>query len=151
MSTYPNASKKTRGGRGKGDLKMGLLSHGSPERPCVLVVDDEDAVRRLIRKVLERAGYSVVEASNGLEALQRYQDGVFKLVVTDLDMPGMRGEEFLQCLANEECMPRFLIISGRLGEIPTEWPFLAKPFLPSELLQRVCAVCSAADPAARIP
>ncbi len=61
----------------------------------ILVVDDEESLRDLYRKELEREGYEVLIASNGKEALQRLQDGKPDLVVLDIIMPVMDGMEAL--------------------------------------------------------
>lgn len=57
----------------------------------VLVIDDEDGIRRALRTVLERAGYRVREARSGLDALQLWHEEGSDLVITDIHMPGMDG------------------------------------------------------------
>jgi DNA-binding NtrC family response regulator len=57
----------------------------------ILVIDDEDGIRRALRTVLERAGYRVREARNGLEALRLWREEAGDLVITDIHMPGMDG------------------------------------------------------------
>jgi CheY-like chemotaxis protein len=59
----------------------------------ILVVDDEDLVRAGLRRILEREGHKVVVAAGGEEALGLYQSGSFDLVISDLNMPGMKGDE----------------------------------------------------------
>ena len=62
----------------------------------VLGVDDSETTRTILVDVLRRAGFHVVEAQDGLEALERLDEGKFKLVVSDLEMPNMNGLEFLE-------------------------------------------------------
>jgi len=61
----------------------------------VLVVEDDEAVRRMLAVSLEHAGYHVETASDGVEALGEMKRGQFDVVVTDYQMPGMNGLEFL--------------------------------------------------------
>jgi CheY-like chemotaxis protein len=72
-------------------------SHDSTkQRPTILVVDDEQFVRRMLARVLDEAGFGVIEAENGEAALSaaHLTDGALSLVVTDLHMPVMSGIEF---------------------------------------------------------
>ncbi|MFH2201478.1 MAG: response regulator [Elusimicrobiota bacterium] len=62
----------------------------------ILVVDDEDSVRRAIRRILESDNYEVAEAGNGLEALEWVRRSLPDLILLDLNMPKMGGLEFLQ-------------------------------------------------------
>ncbi len=104
--------------------------------PTVLVVDDEQALRLYMARVLEDDGYAVIEAANGLEALSLLEDrgtGRVQLVVTDVLMPGMGGMDLATRLAQLPSSPPVLFVSGshRLSDLPG--PLLKKPFLPSDL------------------
>lgn len=67
---------------------------GGERKPKVLVVDDDEGVRRATRRALETDDYSVVEASNGAEGLRKFmEDPKIGVVVTDFNMPQMNGEE----------------------------------------------------------
>ena len=105
--------------------------------PAVLVVDDEDAVREVIRRVLEEAGYKVWEAREGSEALRLLTECVIDAVITDIRMPGMDGWQ-LAALLKLLTPPRpVLFISGyaaHLGAIALPGPVLAKPFKPAQLI-----------------
>jgi CheY-like chemotaxis protein len=57
----------------------------------ILVVDDEEAYRELLAKILTRAGYEVVQAADGFEALSLLQKSKIELVISDILMPGMNG------------------------------------------------------------
>jgi len=115
-------------------------------RETVLVVEDEEPVRNLIRETLEDAGYTVWEASNGEEAislLSRSQDPVH-LIVSDVVMPKMGGRDLAERTASLRPGRKVLFMSGYaetiigLGnERKRESPFLIKPFTPYELTRKV--------------
>lgn len=68
------------------------------EQGRVLVVDDEESVRQLLQRVLQKAGYNVVTASNGQEALAKVTELKVELVLLDIGMPGISGMEVLKQL-----------------------------------------------------
>jgi len=78
----------------------------------ILLVDDEEVVRRGARRVLTRSGHRVVEASGGGEALVLYPELSPDVVVLDLDMPAMSGEETLEALLELDPDVRVLMVSG---------------------------------------
>jgi CheY-like chemotaxis protein len=80
--------------------------------PRILVIDDNAAIRELLRLVLEEEGYEVVEAADGAEGLQLYQAAPADLVITDLQMPGMNGLELLMALQRMVPTPALMAISG---------------------------------------
>lgn len=101
----------------------------------LLLVEDEPAVRRLTRRMLENRGYRVIEASAGAEALvtARGHDGPIALLLTDVVMPGMGGRELAALLADERPETRVVYMSGYpddavlrldLGQVV----FVQKPF-----------------------
>jgi CheY-like chemotaxis protein len=112
----------------------------------VLLVEDEPMVRELARRVLERAGYTVVDASDGAHAIEVSRSGLdaVDLLVTDVVMPRMGGWELAERLLAERPELRVLFISGYADEAidmqevagrPVS--FLQKPFTPQELVNRV--------------
>jgi two-component system cell cycle sensor histidine kinase/response regulator CckA len=110
----------------------------APKR--VLVVDDEEEVRTLTARMLAAAGYRVATAAGALQALQLAESGTVRLVVTDLRMPGMSGEELAEHLRRRTPELPVLFMSGytsaRTGSgLPG--PFLAKPFSQDDLLSQV--------------
>ncbi|HEU5040283.1 MAG TPA: response regulator, partial [Gemmatimonadales bacterium] len=116
------------------------------ERALVLVVEDEPEVRTLVRRSLEAAGLSVMEAENGREALDVIAGNgqVPRLVVTDIIMPGLTGRELSEALASTRPGLPVLFMSGYTGEdvlarslLPATAPFIQKPFAPEELVARV--------------
>jgi two-component system, chemotaxis family, chemotaxis protein CheY len=72
----------------------------------VLIADDSLMVRQQVKRALEGAGFAVVEAVDGADALKKAQETTFALVVCDVNMPRMDGLEFLQCLSKEDVRKR---------------------------------------------
>ena len=112
----------------------------------VLVVEDEEAVRRLIEQALRKYGYRVIEATNGAEALRvcENHDPPIRLMVTDVVMPGMSGRELAARVREQLPDLRVLYMSGytddtviRHGLLDASMFFLQKPFTPSALARKV--------------
>jgi two-component system cell cycle sensor histidine kinase/response regulator CckA len=112
----------------------------------VLLVDDEEDVRDLAREILHAAGYVVLEAVNGAQAvtLSESHPGPIHVLVTDMVMPGMSGQALAQRLATLRPDLRVLFMSGyasgikapdALAGLPAA--FLPKPFSPDELAEKV--------------
>ena len=80
--------------------------------PSVLIVDDEEAIRRLIRNTLEQAGYHVYEAADGKEGLSRYRQTPADLVIMDILMPDQDGLESILTLRREFPKARIMAITG---------------------------------------
>ena len=80
--------------------------------PSVLVVDDEDQIRQLIRETLEQAGYDVQEASDGKKGLERYRAKPADLVIMDILMPDQDGLESIMTLRREFPTSRVIAITG---------------------------------------
>ena len=112
----------------------------------VLLVEDEEGVRRLSKRILEKAGYRVLEASNGDEAEAVYAEhrGAVDLLVTDVIMPGCGGPELLGRLQVRAPNMRVLYMSGYTEQsafhkfgIEAGLPFVQKPFTSAQLVQHV--------------
>lgn len=100
----------------------------------VLVVDDEEPVRLYTTRVMEEAGYHVLTAGDGVQAMSVLQQSRLpvQLVITDVSMPRMTGPELAAHIATEPYGPPVLFISGgQSSDLPG--PFLRKPFLPHHL------------------
>ncbi len=116
-----------------------------PPRAHVLVVDDEEVVRRLCKRVLMEEGYAVTSAADGAEALARAsQMDQLDLVVTDVVMPHLNGKELVKELKKRYPDVRTLYVSGYDrellsvgGELGDQVAFLAKPFRLQDLLRTV--------------
>ena len=106
----------------------------------VLIVDDQDFVRDVIRLSLEGAGYTVREAASPLDAIaQVREDAAIDLLVTDVVMPEMDAFELAQRITSEVPGLRVLYTSG-YTDAAAEGPFIQKPFTPAELVAKVGAV-----------
>ena len=121
---------------------------GQPQRgtETILLVEDEPSVRTLVRDELQKLGYRVLEAKNGIEAclLATQQAGSFQLLLTDIVMPGMAGRELAQHLSVIKPELRTLFMSGYLddvgimaGQEEGTSSFLQKPFTPEVLARAV--------------
>ena len=99
-------------------------------RGRILLVDDDDSVRRMTERMLVRAGFAVVAAASGQAALAAAQDGGrFDLLLTDMVMPGMSGRELAHDLLAEDPSLRVLFMSGYHHGTPVPgWQLVAKPF-----------------------
>jgi CheY-like chemotaxis protein len=78
----------------------------------ILVVDDEDQMRTMIRQMLEKSGYEVTEARNGREAICRYRERPSDVVITDLIMPEKEGIETIMEFRHEHPDVKIIAISG---------------------------------------
>jgi CheY-like chemotaxis protein len=81
--------------------------------PTVLLIDDDDAIRGLLRTALEGVGYVVSEAANGIEGFQSFRQSPTDLVVTDIYMPGCDGLEVIQTLRRINPGIKILAVTGR--------------------------------------
>jgi len=121
----------------------------APVRPAtetVLLVEDEAGVRRLSKRILENAGYRVLEAGNGDEAEKVFalQADVIDLVVTDVIMPGCGGPELLTRLQVRVPALKALYMSGYTEQSAAQkaginrgLPFVQKPFTAAEFVRHV--------------
>jgi len=82
----------------------------------ILIIDDEEIIRVLLRSALEEAGYEVTEAANGREGLELYRHRPMDLVITDIVMPEMNGLDMLLELTREFLHTKVIAISGAEGE-----------------------------------
>ncbi len=119
-----------------------------PTTPRVLVADDDPQMRRLIRGVLQRDGLEVVEAGDGLDALELVQQGGIDLVILDLDMPRLDGLgvlEELRAQVRTACLP-VIVLTAHHGETEEKaldlgaHDYLSKPVQTRSLVARVRAV-----------
>jgi CheY-like chemotaxis protein len=128
----------------------------------ILVIDDEDNVRNVARAALEDAGYTVLLARDGHEAIETFDARAAEIdaVLLDLSMPRMSGEETLTALRKRRPEPRVVLTSGYSeDEISAKFEgkglagFVHKPFRASELVDKIHAVLADADPSesARAP
>jgi two-component system, chemotaxis family, chemotaxis protein CheY len=115
----------------------------------ILAVDDSASMRQMVRYTLEGAGYKVVQASDGVEALEFAKSGAADLVLTDVNMPRMDGIELvreLRTLNSYKFVP-MLVLTTESGQETkmrgkqagaTGW--IVKPFNPEQLLATIARV-----------
>jgi two-component system cell cycle sensor histidine kinase/response regulator CckA len=118
----------------------------STSRATLLVVDDEEMVRRLAARMLVTLGYKVLEAGSGQEAVRLLRRGAHRIdaVLTDVAMPGIGGRELGETIARCWSQIRVLYMSGfaekRMlteGALAPTVPFIQKPFTSEQLGRKV--------------
>jgi signal transduction histidine kinase/CheY-like chemotaxis protein len=128
------------------------LSQVRAEETTILLVEDDQIMRGLTRKMLEQNGYSVIDAPDGKSALQqaRAHSGCIGLVLTDVVMPGMSGPDLAVELEQSHPGLRVVYMSGYTGELigreelmKSGVALLEKPFTRTALLNTVCAAIPA--------
>ncbi len=123
---------------------------------CILVVDDEPQIRRVMRATLTANGYSVVEARNGQEALERLRDGEIALVLLDWNLPGISGLDTCRFLREASDVPIIMLTVHHTEKAKIQGldagadDYVTKPFSMPELLARVRAALRRA-PLAALP
>ncbi|MEJ2685300.1 MAG: response regulator [Candidatus Sulfobium sp.] len=112
----------------------------------ILIVDDDTLIRQLLSLILRSAGYSVVEAVNGKDALDKVREASVNLVITDLRMPQMDGIELARELRTDpehQYVPIIMLTSDfqeykkREGEQVGVNSWISKPFIPQRLIHTI--------------
>ncbi len=126
---------------------MNTESGGAGVLGRILVADDEPHIRRVLAVLLEKAGYGVVQASDGLDALQHVNGPAdFDVILLDLMMPGATGIDILRHVRQHEERSRtpVIILTAKGQETDRQAAlaggaddFLTKPFSPKKLLSRI--------------
>lgn len=136
-------------GRHLRDSRSDIPAANVSGNETVLVVEDEDLVRKVVARILTRAGYRVFIASGGEEALAICEEsgGAIDLLLTDVVMPGMGGKELGMRVAAQYPDVRILYMTGytdddvlRRGILDEGRALILKPFPPDDLLRRIRAV-----------
>ena len=131
------------------------LAPVAPQVPLVLVVDDSITVRRVTQRLLQREGYRVSLAADGLQALERLQQERPAVVLSDIEMPRMDGFDLARNIRADDSMTGLpiIMITSRIAEKHREYArtlgvnhYLGKPYSEEELLRLVRAYTS--EPAA---
>ena len=115
--------------------------------PKLLVVDDEQNIRAMIRKYAEFDGYAVEEAGDGMEAVEKFRAGAFDLIIMDVMMPELDGFSACREIRKADEQVPIIMLSARGEEYDRIHGFelgvddyVVKPFSPRELMMRVSAV-----------
>jgi CheY-like chemotaxis protein len=112
------------------------------DRQTILLAEDEEVYRRLISSVLQRAGFDILVAANGKEAVEhaeRYR-GRIHLLLTDVSMPEVEGPllaRYLQAIRRDLKVIVMSAHPAKLEGLDQSWTFIRKPFLVSSLIQRI--------------
>ncbi len=119
--------------------------------PDILVVEDDPTIRRLVRRVLQREGYRVEDAADGVEAVLKLGLGEYDVIILDLMMPNLDGFALMNSMtqADPARLQKIIVtsaasstvISGRLSGAPFD--VLPKPFDIADLVSRVRACITA--------
>ncbi len=123
------------------------MEQAEPKKKTILVVEDEPTLRALVRKVLERSGYDVIESSSGLAALELWTrtKPQVDLLLTDMVMPdGISGMQLAEKLKAQNPKLKVIFTTGYSAElmgnnfeIKEGLNFLQKPYPPQRLVQTV--------------
>ena len=120
----------------------------------MLLVEDEEPVRAVVREILEMHDYEVLEAADGEEALalSQHYDGAIDVLLTDVEMPRMGGRELANELASERPETHILYMSGYAaaalsegGSIEPAGGFIQKPFTIKALTRKLSELLEDAD------
>src|ERR1043166_5426403 len=109
---------------------MAKLMRDSTQPGRILLVDDEEMVRKAIRLILTYGGYHIVEAVDGEEAVQKYLEASppFDLVLMDLDMPRLNGPEAMERIRRHDPGAKAILLSGVFRFVArSEWRFCKNP------------------------
>ncbi|NQV83076.1 MAG: response regulator [Rhodospirillales bacterium] len=113
----------------------------------ILIIEDDEEIRVLIQRLLEREGFEVITAEDGVQGMEAYRAGAPDMVITDLYMPRMRGVEAIQEIRSIDAMAKIIAISGGGPSSPATLlegarnagatETLSKPFEPADLIDAV--------------
>ena len=130
-----------------------VLPAAMPQIPLVMVVDDSITVRRVTQRLLQREGYRVVLAADGLQALERLQEELPAVVLSDIEMPRMDGFDLARNIRGDMRLKDLpiVMITSRIAEKHREYAkelgvdhYLGKPYPEEELMSLVRHYCSIA-------
>ncbi|MBC7548411.1 MAG: response regulator, partial [Polaromonas sp.] len=133
-------------------VKVPVLMAAAPQVPLILVVDDSITVRRVTQRLLQREGYRVVMAADGLQALERLQDELPSVVLSDIEMPRMDGFDLARNIRADARLAGLpiVMITSRIAEKHREYAmslgvdhYLGKPYSEDELMSLVRQYCAA--------
>lgn len=112
----------------------------------ILLVDDEERIRRLLKMYLKRENYAIEEAEDGIEALEKALANDYDVILLDLMMPGIDGIEVCRCLREKKSTP-VIILTAKGEEVNRVQGFevgtddyIQKPFSPREVVLRIKAI-----------
>ena len=115
------------------------LQPSNSERTVILLAEDEVLIRNVARKVLQSAGYFVLAANDGEEALNisRKYPGTIHALLSDVNMPNLDGLELREQILFERPGTKVLLMSGQVESPAENIPFLRKPFAFTVLKEKI--------------
>lgn len=120
----------------------GLSPASADGRPCVLLAEDDNALRRFLVVVLERAGYKVISAADGIEAMKIAVSEPIDVIITDSMMPNLNGPEFCRFIRSSQKLAHLPIIllsalerKESTQNVEQADAFLAKPVSGEDLIE----------------
>ena len=126
-----------------------FLAEAPEKAACVLLVEDDPALRRYLEVVLQRAGYAVLSAGDGLEAMKSLLTAHVDVIVTDALMPNLDGYELCRFVRNSHHLSHLPIIllsaldqKNTTDESEQVNAFLAKPVSPEDLLSTIASLAA---------
>lgn len=132
----------------RGAVIIRLNALGCEMKRRVLIVDDVEDIRVMLRYMVEKEGHIIVaEAANGIEAVEKYREHLPDITIMDIDMPLMTGVEAAREIRDMGGSTRIVFCSGGYSKFETPpqelrsegSTFLRKPFLPAQLYQALAA------------
>ncbi|OAB48404.1 response regulator transcription factor [Paenibacillus antarcticus] len=123
----------------------------------ILLVEDEPSISEMVMNYLKKEGFSVVHAHDGEEALRKFTEGAFDLILLDLMLPKLSGMDFLRIIREKSLIP-ILIVSAKDGEVDKALglgfgadDYIPKPFSMIELSARIKAALRRANYHMNVP
>ena len=115
------------------------LRSSNPDQKVILIAEDDAVVRSIAQILLEAAGYIVLTANDGADALNisRQYPSTIHVLLSDVDMPNIDGSQLREQILFERPEIRVLLMSAQLESSAEEIPVLRKPFSPAVLVERV--------------
>ena len=139
-----------------GAAKVAPLMPLTPQFPLVLVVDDSITVRRVTQRLLQREGYRVALAADGLQALERLKEELPAVVLSDIEMPRMDGFDLARNIRGDARLSKLpiIMITSRIAEKHRDYAkelgvnhYLGKPYPEEELMSLIRHYCAVEVPA----
>jgi DNA-binding NtrC family response regulator len=132
------------------DKAMGSIDQ-SPQPKTILVVDDDESIRKFVSRILSQHSYNLLVAASGEDALRQSREykGVIHLLLSNIQMPGITGIELGAQINVERPEVRVMLMSGYTSGmlvLNDAWHFLHKPFIPSQLLTLISKILSESFP-----
>lgn len=123
----------------------------SPSETTILVVDDNESVLHVVVSILKRAGFQVLSANNGPDAIKMAEnmDTNVDLLLSDLDMPQISGPDLGEAMRKGRPDMRVMLMScgheGNLLVLNYGWAYIQKPFVPTKLVEMILSLLRSPD------